>query len=350
MKKEIREEIERLYSASNFSPNLAKDFLTRLISYRDVCPEDIKEKLESAISHCEMEIRKYDLIRKIADINEKFKMLAASFSSNEEIRLSYIEYKGESFSIIIHLGDYDIYVNHKFYQEIWICIKHVITLRNKEIHPIYPKADDLCPLIWERLRFVRGSYVFDSSFDTLYNDVEKIVSNIRKNYSALIPILDSSTLRFPDGTMKVRRKSWKSPARIRGIYQESNRDFIQGIKKSNQPMYDNMPGLFGSNGTYAGYEEKYYVLRIKVLRPNQENYESLIYDIDIEIFIRKDLLPKLHRERMSSNLRDEINKKLAKREVEVITYDFDEYGAVSDKATYLPTGYKSWDEYLKTIL
>ncbi len=349
MKKEIREEIERLYTASNFSPNLAKDFLTRLISYRDVCPEDIKEKLESAISHCEMEIRKYDLIRKITDLKGKFELLVSSFSSNKDIRLSYIEYKGESFGIIIHLGDYDIYINHKFYQEIWICIRHIITLRNKEIHPIFPKADDLCPLIWERLRFVRGSYVFVSSFDTLYNDVEKIVSNIRKNYSALIPILDSSTLRFPNGTMKVRRKSWKSPARIKGIYQESNRDFIQGIKKSDQPTYDNMPGHFGSNGTYVGYEEKYYVLRIKILRPSQEDYEPFTYNIEIENFIRKYLLPKLQRERMSSNLRDEINKKLAKQQVVVITHDFDEDGTVSVDATYLPVGFKSWYEHLRSL-
>lgn len=326
MKKEIREEIERLYTASNFSPNLAKDFLTRLISYRDVCPEDIKEKLESAISHCEMEIRKYDLIRKITDLKGKFELLVSSFSSNKDIRLSYIEYKGESFGIIIHLGDYDIYINHKFYQEIWIYIRHIITLRNKEIHPIFPKADDLCPLIWERLRFVRGSYVFASSFDTLYNDVEKIVSNIRKNSSALIPILDSSTLRFPNGTMKVRRKSWKSPARIKGIFQESR------------------------YGVESDFEEKYYVLRIKILRPSQEDYEPFTYNIEIENFIRKYLLPKLQRERMSSNLRDEINKKLAKQKVVVITNDFDENGAVSVDATYHHIDFKSWEEFLKSKL
>jgi len=291
-----------------------------------------------------------EIKNRIANLKEKFKMLAVSFSSNEEIRLSYIEYKGESFGVVINLGDYTIYINHKLYQEIWIYIRHIITLRNKEIHPIFPKADDLCPLIWERLRFVRGSYVFASSFDTLYNDVEKIVSNIRKNYSALIPILDSSTLRFPNGTMKVRRKSWKSPARIKGIYQESNRDFIQGIKKSDQPTYDNMPGHFGSNGTSVGYEEKYYVLRIKILRPSQEDYEPFTYNIEIENFIRKYLLPKLQRERMSSNLRDEINKKLAKQKVVVITNDFDEKGAVSVDATYHHIDFKSWEEFLKSKL
>ena len=263
-----------------------------------------------------------ELKRKIAELQEKFKMFAASSLSNKGIELSYIEYKGESFGVVINLGDYTIYINHKLYQEIWIFIRHIITRRNTESHPIFPKADDLSPLIGVKLRFVKGSYVFDSSFDTLYNDVEKIVSNIRKNSSALIPILESSTLRFPDGTMKVRRKSWKSPARIKGIFQKSR------------------------YGVESDFEEKFYVLRIMILRPSQEDYEPFIYDIDIENFIRKDFLPKLQREKMSPKLRDEINKKLAKQKVDVITHDFDKDGAVSVDATYLPIDFKSWEEFL----
>ena len=258
----------------------------------------------------------------IANLKEKFKMLATSFSSNEEIRLSFIEYKGESFGIVVNLGDYAIYIYHKSFHEIWICVRHIITRRNKEIHPIFPKADDLSSLIGLHLRFVRGSYVFDSSFDTLYKDFENILSNIRRSSSALIPILDSSTLRFPDGTMKRKRNSWKSPAKIKGIFQKSR------------------------YGVESDFEEKYYVIRIKILRPSQEDYEPFIYDIDIENYIRKDLLPNLHRERTSTNLRDEINKKLAKQKVDVITHDFDEDGAVSIDATYLPIGFKSWEEFL----
>lgn len=291
-----------------------------------------------------------EIKNRIANLKEKFKMLAVSFSSNEESRLSYIEYKGESFGVVINLGDYTIYINHKLYQEIWICIRHIITRRNTESHPIFPKADDLSPLIGVKLRFVKGSYVFDSSFDTLYNDVEKIVSNIRKNSSALIPILESSTLRFPDGTMKVRRKSWKSPAIIMGIDQKSSRELIQGVKKDRQSYYDDAFDIFGSNGTYVGYEEKYYVLKIKILRPSQENYEPFVYKINIEDFIRDYYLPKQQRQRMSSNLRDEINKKLNKLKRDVVTHDFDEDGAVSIDATYLPIDKESWEEFLKALV
>lgn len=264
----------------------------------------------------------------IADLKKKFQYLADSFSSDEEIKLSFIEFCDESFGVVVNVGNYYIYIQQKFYHEIWICIRHIIKLRNNEIpsiFPIFPKADDLYPLIWEKLRFVKGSYVFDSSFDTLYNDIEKIVSNIRKNYSALIPILDSSTLRFPDGTMKRKRNSWKSHAIIIDISQESR------------------------YGVESDFEERYYVLRIKILHPSQEDYELFTYKIEIEDFIRKYLLPKFKRDRMSTKLEDEINKKLAKQQVVVITHDFDEDGTVSVDATYLPVGFKSWYEYLRSL-
>lgn len=265
---------------------------------------------------------------RIEDLKKQVKCLANSISSDDDIKLSFSDFSDDSFGVVVNVGDYSICIRHKFYHEIWICIRHIIKLRNNEIppeFPIFPKADELCPLIGVRLKFVKGAYVFDSSFDTMYKDIEKIVSNLRKNSSALIPILDSSTLRFPDGTMKIQRNSWKSPARIKGIFQETR------------------------YGVESDFEERYYVLRIKILRPSQEDYEPFTYEIEIEDFIRKYLFPKFKRERMSSNLRDEINKKLEKINLEVITHDFDEEGVVSVDATYLPISFKSWDEYLISL-
>ena len=287
----------------------------------------------------------------MVEMQKKLKQLINTFSTNENIQIKYLDSYGKSFGLYIDIGSYAFYLEHKLNHAIRIDIVHKTKDRNDQeaIHSIFPKADDLKPLICDRLRFVKGAYVFNSTIDSLYKDIERVVSNINKNFSTLNLLLDNSTLRFPDGTMKIRRKSWKSPARIKGIYQESDRDFIQGIKKKDQPTYDNMPGLFGSNGTYVGYEEKYYLLKVIIIRPGLEEFEPLFYKINIEDFIRSYYLPKLQRQRMSSNLRDEMNQILAKQKIEVITKDFDDDGAVSADATYLPAGFNSWDDYLKSI-
>ena len=45
-----------------------------------------------------------------------------------------------------------------------------------------------------------------------------------------------------------------------------------------------------------------------------------------------------------------MNKRIAKLKLEVVTRDFDVYGAVSINAAYSPIGFDSWEEYLKTII
>jgi hypothetical protein len=44
---------------------------------------------------------------------------------------------------------------------------------------------------------------------------------------------------------------------------------------------------------------------------------------------------------------EEISQKLTDKKLEVVTRDFDESGAVSVYATYLPKGFDSWDDYLR---
>jgi hypothetical protein len=150
--------------------------------------------------------------------------------------------------------------------------------------------------------------------------------------------------------MKTRRTDWKSPARLIDIHQESEKGFVQGIKKDEQSSYDSSPYLFGSNGTYVGHEEKYYVLKFKVLRPRQELFQPINGYINVEKLIREYYLPKMQRERMSSKLLEEINQRITNLKLDVVTRDFDKYGAVSINATYKPVGFDSWDDYLKSIL
>jgi hypothetical protein len=58
----------------------------------------------------------------------------------------------------------------------------------------------------------------------------------------------------------------------------------------------------------------------------------------------------MQRERMSPKLLEEINQRITNLKLDVVTRDFDKYGAVSINATYNPIGFDSWDDYLKSIL
>ncbi len=259
--------------------------------------------------------------------------------------------KGKHY-IDVTINSYKICLEYNWRQEVWMSVEHITIDKNNEerLYPIFPNANDLSSLIHDKIKFVKGKYVINSSIESWPQTIGAILSNIKKNMSVLSSILDNSTLRFPDGTMKVKRKVWKSPAIIVDVYQESEKGFVQGIKKAEQPLYDNSPGIFGSNGTYVSPEEKYYVLKYKVLRPRQELFHSINGYINIEKFIRDYYLPKIKRERMSANLMEEIHQKLSTIKIDVVTRDFDEYGAVSINATYLPKGFDSWNDFLKHCL
>lgn len=327
MRDKILKELENLYTFRDLTPEDAKDFLGRLKQYYDICPEELKRELDSGISYCEREIQRYIFILRKAEQQSSLSNIVDKFSSSKGFQIRYNESDKNPVKLLVDIDSFVFHLEYNWKQEIWVSVWHKTKTYNNEetAHPIFPKADELKPFVYERLKFVKGKYILNSSFETWPNDIEVILSNIRKNISALPVFLDNYTFRFPDGTMKVKRNLWKSPARIKGIIQKSR------------------------YGVESDFEERYYVLRIKILRPSQENYEPFAYDIEIEDFIRKQLLPKLQRERMSTKLEEEINSKLRTIKAEVITHDFDEDGAVSADATYLPLGFKSWDEYLRSV-
>ena len=278
------------------------------------------------------------------------KNLLDVFEKYSDLQIKYE--KEDKHYIDVKIEPYVICLVYNWKREIWMSILHTIFDKNDEErdYPIFPNAEDVGRLIYNNIKFVKGKYVINCSVDSWYQDVETILSNIKKNRPTLYHVLDNSTLRFPDGMMKTRRTDWKSPARLIDIHQESEKGFVQGIKKEEQSLYDNSHYLFGSNGTYVGPEEKYYVLKFKVLRPSQERFQTINEYINVEKFIREYYLPKMQRARMSSKLLEEINQRIANLKLDVVTQDFDEYGAVSINATYVPIGFNSWEGYLRKIL
>ena len=249
------------------------------------------------------------------------KNLLDVFEQFSDLQIKYE--KGDKHYIDVKIEPYVICLVYNWKREIWMSILHTIFDQNDEErdYPIFPNAEDIGRLIYDNIKFVKGKYVIYCSADSWSQDVETILSNIKKNRTTLYHVLENSTLRFPDGMMRIKRKNWKSPARLIGIHQESEKGFVQGIKKDEQSLYDSSLYLFGSNGTYVGPEEKYYVLKFIVLRP-----------------------------RMSSKLLEEINQRITNLKLDVVTRDFDKYGAVSINATYKPVGFDSWEDYLKSIL
>ena len=272
------------------------------------------------------------------------------FEKYSDLQIKYE--KEDKHYINVKIEPYVICLEYNWKQEIWMSIQHIIFDQNNEErdYPIFPNAEDIGRLIYDKVKFIKGNYVINCSVDSWSQNVETFLSNIKKNKANLYHVLDNSTLRFPDGTMKIKRKNWKSPARLIDIHQEYEKGFVQVIKKDKQPLYDNSPYLFGSNGTYVSAEEKYYVLKFKVFRPSQERFQTINEYINVEKFIRDYYLPKIQRERMSSKLLEEINQRITNLKLDVVTRDFDKYGAVSINATYIPIGFNSWEDYLKTIL
>jgi hypothetical protein len=288
-------------------------------------------------------------------MEETFKLIQEKnllnvFEKYSDLQIKYN--KDDKHYIDIKIDPYVICLEYDWKQEIWMSFLHITIDKNNEEreYPIFPNSEDIGRLIYDKVKFVKGRFIINCSVDSWPQNIDTILSNIKKNKTNLYHVFDNSTLRFPDGTMKIKRKNWKSPARLIDIHQESEKGFVQGIKKDEQPLYDNSPYLFGSNGTYVSPEEKYYVLKFKVLRPRQELFQSINEYINVEKFIREYYLPKIQRERMSSKLLEEINQRIANLKLDVITHDFDEYGAVSINATYIPIGFNSWEDYLRTII
>ena len=104
-------------------------------------------------------------------------------------------------------------------------------------------------------------------------------------------------------------------------------------------------GFVRINGTYISPEEKYYVLKYKIPFSGKDQFHYA----NISTFIREYYLPKIQRERMSSKLLEEINERLSNTKLDVVTQDVDESGEASVYAKYLPQGFDSWEDYLKTV-
>lgn len=126
------------------------------------------------------------------------------------------------------------------------------------------------------------------------------------------------------------------------VHEEPDNEFVLGTSSNKQALdSDKSCG----NGTDDSHEEMCYVLKYKVFCSGLEQFHYA----NIGKFIEEYYHPKAKSERMSSGFLEEINQRLTDIKLDVVTQDFDESGAVSVYATFLPIGFDSWDDYLKSL-
>ena len=120
------------------------------------------------------------------------------------------------------------------------------------------------------------------------------------------------------------------------VHEEPNKEFVLNAPTNKQSLASDKPC---SHGT----DDKYYVLKYKVFCSGHEQFHYA----NIGKFIEEYYLPKINSKRVPYAILEEISQKLTDKKLEVVTRDFDESGAVSVYATYLPKGFDSWDDYLR---
>ena len=122
------------------------------------------------------------------------------------------------------------------------------------------------------------------------------------------------------------------------------------LRKEERGLYDTVCKIVGQKGNIGSGD-----LIIDVIP--ELGRQTLIWVVayngkpyaNVDKFIRDFYLPKNKEERMSAKLLEEINERLSNTKLDVVTQDVDESGEASVYAKYLPQGFDSWEDYLKTV-
>lgn len=185
---------------------------------------------------------------------------------------------------------------------------------------------------------------------TIENWIDIMLDTAEKLYNHRADVIDfcqSSSNIDEHGDMKKAYKEWKTKGLILSLQKIMPLVHSYHAKKDQQHIYDNSPFLHGSNGTYVENASPYWNLVIKVRRPSYECPEPLKLNIDIHEYVTEVLMPKLGWERMTQERQNMLIGRLKGVKLDIITKDTDKPALYRD---FLPLGFKSWGEYLDTII
>ena len=192
-------------------------------------------------------------------------------------------------------------------------------------------------------------YQIPVTMDDWQQKMHQLLIVVLENRKALEDDCERVCYRDKNGNSKKQWKEWKSSAKIIRVENMNSGGVIQGIKKDKQADYDCSPYCAGSNGSYRFFGENEWVMTVRVKRFSQDYPPPRNYWESIERFMKQRLLPAIGRQRVSSNLKEDILKQLQKDPLTVVTKSFGSDGIVSEDATFLPVGFRSWDDYLETV-
>ena len=196
-------------------------------------------------------------------------------------------------------------------------------------------------------KFVRGHFEKEVTLENWVDMVMATATNLIEHKKDVVSFCRMSSNSDDIGNLRIKYKTWKTKGRILSLRKELPVAHVYHAKKREQLSWDHAPGVHGSNGTYVENVNPFWCLTIKIKRPSFEAPEPIPGYIDIHDYVTKSLMPKLEWGRITQDRLDRLNEILKGVEMELVTSDTTEAALYRN---FLPIGFKSWDEYLDSIL
>ena len=192
-------------------------------------------------------------------------------------------------------------------------------------------------------RYHDGSYLLNTN-----NSIsESFISAVRllvTEKSSLIKMCQASTCFDREGNLKKKFVYWRTEATLLSISKETPLVHITtGISKSQQPSYDALPGVHGSNGTYVENANPYWVLSYRVRRLACEVDKSETLTTDINDYITCELMPRMGWERITANRLELLNQRIKGKKTIVVTHEIKKPPLYR---SFYPENSNCWNDFL----
>lgn len=199
----------------------------------------------------------------------------------------------------------------------------------------------------EGTKFVRGHFEKDVALEDWIETVIETAHDLKDHSEDVVSFCRMSSNTDSMGNVIMKYKSWKTKGKILSLTKPMPVVEVFHAKKSNQEVWNHMPGVHGQNGTYVENANPFWSLNIQIKRASFEVTDPIRTNIDVHEYITKSLMPKLGWGRITQDRLDLLNKILSGTVMELDTSDTNK-AALYRK--FFPIGYTSWDDYLDALI